>query len=87
VKLDFHFRQAVCAKRLSLLGVTMIFRNGYVVFADKLDDPGAIWVVEGSDENSVSFQLTVIVVTETLAVDLVRVERLLEENGDDNDAA
>jgi hypothetical protein len=72
---------------LSLLGVTMIFRNGNVVFADKLDVPGAIWVVEGSDENLVSFRLTVTVVTTTLAVDLVRAERLLEENGDVDDAA
>lgn len=75
------------AAQLSLLGVTMIFHNGIVVFADKRDEPGAIWVVEGSDENSVPFRLTVAVVTATLAVDLVRVERLLEENGNEDDAA
>ena len=73
--------------RLSLLGVTMIFRNGYVVFADKREEPGAIWVVEGDDENLVRFRLTVAVVTETLAVDLVRVEKLVEENGNEDDAA
>jgi hypothetical protein len=72
---------------LSLLGVMMIFRNGYVVFADKLDQPGAIWVVEGVDENLVSFRLTMTVVTEMLAVDLVRVERLSEEDGNEDDAA
>ena len=65
----------------------MIFRNGYVVFADKRDEPGAIWVVEGEDENLVSFRLTVTVVTEMLAVDLVRVERQPEEDGNDSNAA
>jgi hypothetical protein len=73
--------------RLSLLGVIMIFRSGYVIFADKLDDPGAIWVVEGDDENSVRFRLTITVVTETLAVDLLKVERLSEDNGNEDDAA
>lgn len=73
--------------RLSLLGIIMIFRNGYVVFADKRDEPGAIWVVEGEDENLVSFRLTVTVVTEMLAVDLVRVERQPEEDGNDSNAA
>lgn len=73
--------------RLSLMGVIAIFRRGYVVFADKRDNPGAIWIVEGCDENEVSFRLTVTVITETLAVDLVRIERISEDDGNGNDAA
>lgn len=68
---------------LSLIGVTAIFRTGHVVFADKRDEPGAIWVIEGNDENGIGFRMTTSVITEVLAVDLVRVERITEENGDD----
>jgi len=77
---------------ISLLDVRNICRRGYVVFADKLNGPGAVWVIEGDNNDGESFRLTVTVITEQLAVDLNKVERLtgsvsLEEKRDGHGTA
>jgi len=78
---------------VSLVGITNVMRDGYVVSADKLDGPGAIWVVEGSNNDGEWFRLTVRVITEQLDVDLRKIERVhappggAKERTDDHNAA
>jgi len=77
---------------LDLIGVRNIFRRGHVTFANKLHGPGALWVIEGDNNEGERFCLTTIVITEQLAVDLQRVERVAmevhaEEMNDGHDAA
>jgi hypothetical protein len=72
---------------LTLIGIRNIFRRGYVTFSDKLDGPGAVWIVEGNDNGGDRFRLTVTVISESLAVDLVRAERVSVEENDNDDAA
>lgn len=73
---------------VTLIGIRNAFREGVVTFADKLDGPGAIWMVEGEDEDGNILIVELEVVTETLGVTLRKVTKLVslrEENG--NDAA
>jgi hypothetical protein len=77
---------------ISLIGIRNILRRGYVVFADKLNGPGARWIIEGDNNDGEKFRLTVTVITEQLAVDLDKVEKLavpveVEEKSDGHDAA
>ncbi len=75
-----HVRQV----GLDLVKIRNILRSGYVVRADKLDDPGALWVVEGDDNDGNTFRLTLTVISETLAVSLMKAERTqVVEDGDD----
>lgn len=61
---------------ISLVGVTNVMRGGYVTSADKLDGPGAVWVIEGDNNDGENFRLTVRVITEQLDVDLRVIERV-----------
>lgn len=70
---------------ISLIQIRHVFRNGEVVFADKLDEPGAIWVVEGEDQDRLWLRLTVEVISETQSV-LLREVVLIEPEEDDNAA-
>lgn len=77
---------------LSLVGVRNVMRAGYVVFADKLNGPGASWVVEGDNNDGETFRLTVKVITEQLDVEVQKVERVkarvsAEEQSNGDDAA
>lgn len=77
---------------LTLIGVKNVFRRGHVVFADKLDEPGALWIIEGNDNDGVRFRITVKVETERQAVDLQKVEKMpandqVEEKSDGYGAA
>ena len=77
---------------ISLVGVRNVLRRGYVVFADKLDGPGARWVIEGDNNDGERFRLTATVITEQLAVDLKKVDRVamqvtVKEKNDGHGAA
>jgi hypothetical protein len=61
---------------LNLVALRNIFRSGRVVYSNKLDGPGAIWVVEGDDNEGNEFRLTVMVISESLAVSLADAERV-----------
>lgn len=63
------------AAGISLVGIRNVMREGTVVFADKLDGPGAIWVIEGENNDGEKFRLTARVCTEQLDVDLQNIER------------
>ena len=73
----------------SIIGIRNVLRRGYVVFANKLDCPGARWVIDGENNDGESFRLTLTVITESIAVSLQKVERVvrLEKREDGNDAA
>ena len=64
---------------VTLIDVRNVFRKGVVTYANKLDDPGAIWVVEGEDVDGRQLRITVIVVSEILEVRLRKVERVVAE--------
>src|SRR5260370_29686386 len=69
---------------LNLIVIRNILRRGHVVYADKLDDPGALWIVEGDDNEDNKYRLTLTVISEILGVSLVKAERVqVEENGDE----
>lgn len=79
-------------ERLRRAGVTLVdvrnvFRTGVVAVADKLDGPGALWIVEGENSNGDLLRLTVIVVSEELAVSLRDVERVIVKEDGQHDAA
>lgn len=61
---------------LSLVALRQVLRHGYVVLADKLDGPGAVWIVEGKDNEENQYRLTIKVISEELDVTLRKVERL-----------
>jgi hypothetical protein len=62
---------------VTLIDVRNVFRKGVVTYADKLNDPGAIWVVEGEDVDGRPLRITVIVVSEILEVRLKKLERVV----------
>ena len=75
---------------ISLIGIRNVLRRANVVFADKLDGPGARWIIEGDNNDGEKFRLTVTVISEQLAVDLMKVERVpvqVEEKSDGHGAA
>ena len=69
---------------ISLVEIRNVLRGGDVVFADKLDRPGARWVIIGETSDGERLEVTLIVISELLSVTLERVERVeVRENGDD----
>lgn len=77
---------------ISLIGIRNVLRRGYVVFSDKLDGPGARWVIEGDNNEGERFRLTATVITEQLSVDIRKVERVaiqvkVEDINNDHGAA
>lgn len=77
-----HLRSA----GISLVGLRNVLRRGHVTQVNNLNRPGALWIVEGDNNDGERFRLTVIVISESIAVSLVRGERVQvqgEENGHD----
>jgi hypothetical protein len=77
---------------ISLIGIRNILRRGRVVFADKLNGPGARWVIEGDNNDGERFRLTATVITEQLSVDTNKVDRVtlqvqVKERNDGHGAA
>jgi hypothetical protein len=73
------------AKGVTLLDVMHLFATGVVTWSDKLDEPGAVWVVEGEDCDGRNLVATIIVESQKLKVSLEQVER--NGRNDGNDAA
>jgi hypothetical protein len=67
-----HLRQT----GLDLVAIRNVLRSGYVVYADKLDDPGALWIVESDDNEGTRCRVTLTVISEILGVSLMKVERV-----------
>lgn len=64
------------AASVSLVTIRHVLRHGHVVHVSKLDEPGAIWIIEGQDNDGNGYRMTVKVVSEMLDVTLRKVERL-----------
>lgn len=65
---------------VTLIAVKHAMKFGSVVYSDKLDEPGAYWIVEGQDINGNILRLELIVVSEILSVTLTNVEMVIEAN-------
>ena len=78
---------ALRAIDVSLVNVRHVFRNGTVVFADKLNEPGAVWIVEGRDQDERWLRLELCVISEMQSVALRDVEILRQTVENDDDAA
>lgn len=72
---------------ITLVQLRYLFWTGSVVYSDKLDEPGALWVVAGTDCDGNDLTATIIVVTEVLSVKLVEVKRGKGRKEGANDAA
>jgi hypothetical protein len=72
---------------ISIIKIRYLLKNGEVVYADKLDDPGALWIVVGEDQDGVRYELELVVVSETQSVTLRNVIRDADSKEDGNDAA
>lgn len=85
-ELSFEFSEAdLLAKDLSLLDVLDLFREGKVVYADKLDGPGGYWVIEGEDAEGRTLSAEIVVISESLTVRLLSIDLVAKE--DTHDAA
>lgn len=69
---------------INLVDLRNILRSGRVVLSEKLDDPGAEWIVEGDDGEGNLFRVCLVVISETMDVTIHKIKRLneLEANGD-----
>jgi hypothetical protein len=72
---------------LSLVDVREMLRTAVVTSADKLDEPGAIWIAEALADDGREFCLTVHVISEEYDVELKGVEEMSKREDDSNDAA
>jgi hypothetical protein len=84
----FKFRPALLRReKVTLIDIRNVLRSGTVVFSDKLDDPGALWVVKGSDTDGRQIAVTLHVISETVSVELLDVDVMVMKKGGTNDAA
>lgn len=84
---DVEYRpRALITSGITLTDLLCLFRTGTVVWADKLDRPGALWVVEGVDSEECWLSATIEVETQVLRVIVVSVTRVQIEPRPDNAA-
>ena len=72
---------------VNLVNVRHVFRYGTVVFADKLDEPGALWIVEGRDQDERLLRIVLCVVSEMLDVTIRDIEILRQTVENDDEVA
>jgi hypothetical protein len=72
---------------VDLLDLTCLFRRGRVVYSDKVDASGTIWVVVGTDCDGMAMRAVLDVHTQEMRVSVTKLERLSGDRGYDNDAA
>lgn len=75
------------ANDVSIVDLRNALRSGHVVSTEKLDDPGAHWVVEGDDIDGRILRITLHVVSELVSVKLVDVSVVETRKDGPNDAA
>lgn len=72
-------------RNISIIQIRHALRHGAVVYADKLDEPGAEWIVVGKDQDGNELRFNLVVVSEAHKVtmrDVTRIEDLKETNDD-----
>lgn len=72
---------------LSLVDLMHVLGAGIVVHAEKLDEPGARWVVVGEDAEERRIQVTIVVISECYEVDLIDIQLLKGDSDGSDDAA
>ncbi len=65
-------------QRLFLVDILNIFREGFVVYGDKLEARGARWRIEGPTDDGRLFHVDVTVISE---IYYVEIERITKEKG------
>lgn len=77
--------QALRRSGVTLLDIRNAFRFARVIAAEKLDEPGAFWIVEGRDCDGAMLSIAIIVISETYSVRLCEVTRTpsVEDESDD----
>jgi hypothetical protein len=63
-------------EKISILDIRNVFRNGVVTYDEKLDGPGALWIIEGDDGDGNLILAEIVVISEELDVTVRRVERV-----------
>ncbi len=61
---------------VSILDLRNVFRNGVVTYDEKLDGPGALWIVEGDDGDGNLIIAEIVVISEELDVTVRCVKRV-----------
>jgi hypothetical protein len=69
------------ANAINLVDLRNMLRNGVVVYSEKLDSPGAEWMVECDDGEGNIFGIWLVVVSETLEVTVHNIKRLNATGG------
>lgn len=60
---------------ITLIALRHVFSEGYVTRSEKLNGPGAIWTVEGQDNEGDWYEVTIKVISEQMDVTLINAER------------
>lgn len=56
---------------ITLISLRHVFSEGYVTSSEKLNGPGAIWTIEGHDNEGNWFDVTIKVITDLMDVTLI----------------
>jgi hypothetical protein len=84
----FRYSPALLRReRVSLVDIRNALRSGAVIYSDKLDDPGALWIVEGDDADGRRIIVMLHVISESVSVSLQSVEVVGSQKGGSDDAA
>ncbi len=83
----FKFRPALLRREeVTLIDIRNVLQSGVVTFSDKLDEPGAIWIVEGDDDDGRRLIVTLHVISEEVSVTLRDVQVVGMKGGIDDAA-
>lgn len=69
-------KEALTEAGVNLVDLRNLFRNGVVTYDEKLDEPGAFWIVEGEDDDGNFLYAELIVISELQDVTVRRVKRV-----------
>ena len=63
---------------ITLIELRHVFSHGYVTSSEKLNKPGAIWIVEGPDNEGAWYCVTIKVISQQMDVTLIDANRQVE---------
>src|ERR1700734_1815510 len=69
---------------ITLIVLRHVLSHGYVAHSDKLDGPGAIWTVEGPDNEGIWYRVTIKVISMEMDVTLINAQERPEETAETN---
>lgn len=84
----FAFLPSMMRKRgFNIIQVRHVMKTGRVVYSEKLNEPGAEWIVVGHDQDGARLRLELVVVSDVQKVVLRDVSADDDRKEDGNDAA